>query len=79
MAKPGDVVKVKVLSVDIPRKRIALTMRLGDPEGAAEPAREPRPIQRSSARSTPRPIRLLPSGGALADALRRAAEKGAKR
>ncbi len=33
VAKPGDVVKVKVLSVDVPRKRIALTMRLADPEG----------------------------------------------
>ncbi len=33
VAKPGDVVKVKVLAVDIPRKRIALTMRLADPEG----------------------------------------------
>jgi len=29
-AKPGDVVKVKVLEVDVPRKRIALTMRLDD-------------------------------------------------
>jgi uncharacterized protein len=28
--KAGDVVKVKVLEVDIPRKRIALTMRLSD-------------------------------------------------
>ncbi len=28
VAKPGDVVKVKVLSVDIPRSRISLTMRL---------------------------------------------------
>ncbi|MBO0805094.1 MAG: RNA-binding transcriptional accessory protein, partial [Nocardiopsaceae bacterium] len=31
VAKPGDVVRVKVLSVDIPRKRISLTMRLDDP------------------------------------------------
>jgi uncharacterized protein len=30
VAKPGDIVKVKVLEVDIPRKRIALTMRLDD-------------------------------------------------
>ena len=30
MAKPGDIVKVKVLEVDAPRKRIALTMRLDD-------------------------------------------------
>ncbi|MQA03700.1 MAG: S1 RNA-binding domain-containing protein, partial [Streptosporangiales bacterium] len=30
VAKPGDVVKVKVLSVDVPRKRISLSMRLDD-------------------------------------------------
>jgi uncharacterized protein len=34
VAKSGDVVKVKVLSVDIPRHRISLTMRLQD-EGEA--------------------------------------------
>ncbi|MGH3169035.1 MAG: Tex family protein [Trebonia sp.] len=33
VAKPGDVVRVKVLSVDIPRKRISLTMRLDDHVG----------------------------------------------
>jgi protein Tex len=31
VAKPGDVVRVKVLSVDVARKRISLTMRLDDP------------------------------------------------
>lgn len=31
IVKVGDVVKVKVIEVDIPRKRIALTMRMGDP------------------------------------------------
>ncbi len=30
VVKAGDVVKVRVLEVDVPRKRIALTMRLGD-------------------------------------------------
>ncbi|MBA2893569.1 uncharacterized protein HNR30_004930 [Nonomuraea soli] len=30
VAKPGDIVRVKVLDVDIPRKRISLTMRLED-------------------------------------------------
>ncbi|MEE1942147.1 Tex family protein [Streptomyces sp. TRM 70361] len=30
VAKPGDIVKVKVLDVDVPRKRISLTMRLDD-------------------------------------------------
>jgi protein Tex len=35
VVKAGDVVKVKVLEVDLPRKRIALTMRLDDPIGEA--------------------------------------------
>ncbi|MEU2660535.1 Tex family protein, partial [Streptomyces sp. NPDC007325] len=35
VVKPGDVVKVKVLDVDIPRKRISLTLRLDD-EAVAE-------------------------------------------
>jgi len=47
VAKSGDVVRVKVLSVDIPRQRISLTMRLDDPAAggasAARPARGPRP------------------------------------
>ncbi|MEJ8661177.1 Tex family protein [Streptomyces sp. MS1.AVA.4] len=30
VVKPGDVVKVKVLDIDIPRKRISLTLRLDD-------------------------------------------------
>ncbi|MFD9222598.1 Tex family protein [Streptomyces sp. NPDC060064] len=30
VVKPGDVVKVKVIDIDIPRKRIALTLRLED-------------------------------------------------
>ncbi len=34
VAKSGDVVKVKVLSVDIPRNRISLTMRLQDENDA---------------------------------------------
>ena len=37
VAKPGDVVRVKVQSVDIPRHRISLTMRLDDP-GASRPS-----------------------------------------
>ncbi|MFG3344415.1 Tex family protein [Streptomyces sp. NPDC048018] len=38
VVKPGDVVKVKVLDVDIPRKRISLTLRLDDEAAAAESA-----------------------------------------
>ncbi|MBL7493311.1 RNA-binding transcriptional accessory protein [Frankia sp. AgB1.9] len=34
VAKPGDIVKVKVLDVDVPRKRISLTLRLDDDAAA---------------------------------------------
>jgi uncharacterized protein len=44
--KAGDVVKVKVMEVDLPRKRIALTMRLDDVPGEA---RSGRPGQRDDA------------------------------
>ncbi|MEU0848383.1 Tex family protein [Streptomyces flaveolus] len=83
VVKPGDIVKVKVLDVDIPRKRISLTLRLDDeaaPQG--EQKREPRqgarpPKQRQQqrqgsggkGRSSGAPA---PSNGAMADALRRA-------
>ncbi|MGW7065342.1 Tex family protein [Streptomyces sp. NPDC054855] len=39
VVKPGDIVKVKVMDVDIPRKRISLTLRLDD-EAAADPTGE---------------------------------------
>ncbi|WP_344077299.1 Tex family protein, partial [Luedemannella helvata] len=40
IVKPGDIVKVKVLEVDVPRNRIGLTLRLDDEPGrAAGPAR----------------------------------------
>ncbi|MET9647468.1 Tex family protein [Streptomyces syringium] len=47
VVKPGDIVRVKVMDVDIPRKRISLTLRLDDesPSGGAAggpAAREPR-------------------------------------
>ncbi|MFF5563536.1 Tex family protein [Streptomyces sp. NPDC012623] len=40
VVKPGDVVRVKVMDVDIPRKRISLTLRLDDEASAAKPERE---------------------------------------
>jgi protein Tex len=53
VAKPGDVVRVKVLSVDIPRQRISLTMRLDDPaEGSASAVRPARGSRPSSSRTT---------------------------
>ena len=46
VVKPGDIVKVKVLDVDKPRKRISLTMRLDDRHqdkpAAGAPADKPR-------------------------------------
>ncbi|HKN98295.1 MAG TPA: Tex family protein, partial [Pseudonocardiaceae bacterium] len=39
VVKPGDVVRVKVLDVDIPRKRISLTLRLEDEPDRAAPER----------------------------------------
>jgi uncharacterized protein len=37
VVKAGDVVKVRVVDVDIPRKRIALTMRASDERAGARP------------------------------------------
>ncbi|MEU1211537.1 Tex family protein [Streptomyces sp. NPDC005791] len=36
VVKPGDIVKVKVMDVDIPRKRVSLSLRLDDEVGAAQ-------------------------------------------
>ena len=57
VVKAGDVVKVKVLEVDIPRKRIALTMRLSDEvqknvkvgAGGTAVRQHGRPVQRDRA------------------------------
>jgi protein Tex len=67
VVKPGDVVRVKVLDVDVPRNRIGLTLRLDDAAG-------PKPPSAGSARKATKrqPARSKPTGGALADALRRA-------
>ncbi|ATW51708.1 Tex family protein [Streptomyces peucetius] len=50
VVKPGDVVKVKVLDVDIPRKRISLTLRLDDEASQTQAPRRERggrpPLQR---------------------------------
>ncbi|WP_313896078.1 Tex family protein, partial [Streptomyces sp. YIM 98790] len=36
VVKPGDIVRVKVLGVDVPRQRISLTLRLDDENGPGE-------------------------------------------
>ncbi|MEU3250581.1 Tex family protein [Streptomyces sp. NPDC006997] len=86
VVKPGDIVKVKVLDVDIPRKRISLTLRLDDeaaPQGqqsgggGGRQQRGGRPPQQRQGRAGGggggggRPA-PAPANSAMADALRRA-------
>ncbi|PRD17888.1 UNVERIFIED_CONTAM: yhgF [Trichonephila clavipes] len=50
VVKAGDIVKVKVLEVDIPRQRISLTMRMDDkPQPASERTAGERPRGRNNA------------------------------
>ncbi|MGW1885023.1 Tex family protein [Streptomyces sp. NPDC001970] len=85
VVKPGDVVKVKVLDIDIPRKRISLTLRLDDdaaPQASGGGARRERgqggrpPQQRQGGggRGAGAPSRQAPApaNSAMADALRKA-------
>jgi uncharacterized protein len=73
VAKPGDIVRVRVLEVDPKRRRIALSMRLDDPVGA-KPRPEGRPERPREAAPARRPERPAPpaADGALAEAMRRA-------
>jgi uncharacterized protein len=75
VVKPGDVVRVKVLDVDKPRKRISLTLRLDD-EAGAQPARSGSRSDGGSAsrrgHAAPPPAKVAAPGNAMADALRRA-------
>jgi uncharacterized protein len=76
VVKPGNIVRVKVLEVDLARKRISLTLRLDDEAGpradrAGPAAPRSAPQSRGPARSTA-PARREESGSALAEAMRRA-------
>ena len=51
VVKVGDVVKVKVLEVDIPRKRVALTMRMSDPVGESNSKNSFTPASKKQQRS----------------------------
>ncbi|WP_421110752.1 Tex family protein [Streptomyces sp. NEAU-S77] len=53
VVKPGDIVRVKVLDVDIPRKRISLTLRLDD-EAAAGGGGGGRSSEQGGRRSAPK-------------------------
>ncbi|WP_193074990.1 Tex family protein [Pseudomonas sp. FME51] len=51
VVKAGDIVKVKVLEVDIPRQRISLTMRMGDQPGEVAGGRNSAPAGERNNRS----------------------------
>ena len=68
VVKPGDVVRVKVLDVDIPRKRISLTLRLDDETSRPWAAA-------ADARGGPGPAGASPSGNQPSGTSREAARK----
>ena len=78
VVKPGDIVKVKVLEVEVDRKRIALTLRMDDPVGAKadRPQADRGPRFNDRQMTSRAPSKQDSGGGALAEAMRRAAERG---
>jgi protein Tex len=80
VVKPGDIVKVKVLEVEVSRKRIALSLRLDDEiRSRKEKASSRVSLPTTRDNSPTRNPQKQPGGGALAEALRRAGEKGGRR
>ena len=78
VVKAGQVVKVKVLEVDLPRKRIALTMRMGDQPPAAgqgNGTREPRDPRGGRHGAAAKPQREAAMAGSLASAFAKALKK----
>ncbi|HEX5458997.1 MAG TPA: Tex family protein [Steroidobacteraceae bacterium] len=76
LVKAGDVVKVKVLEVDLQRRRIALTMRLSDtsPRARSEADRS-RPPRRPSGKTDVHRKQEPQGNGIMADALQRALKR----
>ena len=70
VVKAGQVVKVKVLEVDLPRQRISLTMRMSDELPAPRRPEAPAPgrVHPGGSRSTPRQSAPAPTAGAMAAA-----------
>ncbi|MEO5626848.1 MAG: Tex family protein [Dokdonella sp.] len=81
--KAGDIVKVKVMEIDLPRKRIALSMRLDDVPGEARsgatrgerPAREERNERGGPRAAAPKKPATAAANSAFADAFSRALKR----
>ncbi|MBU0601322.1 MAG: RNA-binding transcriptional accessory protein [Gammaproteobacteria bacterium] len=77
VVKAGDIVKVKVVEVDLVRKRIALTMRLGDDVARKPAAKDARPAgrqpdaKRAQARRDDAPVANNALAAAFAKAVKR--------
>jgi uncharacterized protein len=71
IVKPGDIVRVKVLEIDVPRKRISLTMRLDDSieQRAPGPRRQDQARPAPRVKEAPRAARAGAGSGALGEAL----------
>ena len=81
VVKAGDVVRVLVTAVDVPRQRVSLSMRLDDPIDRTAPANGLRP---GVGRIDPKHMQSKPAqgadrGGAFADAFRKAASQPVRR
>jgi uncharacterized protein len=79
VVKAGDIVKVKVMEVDIPRKRIALSMRLNDEVNThTEPTAErptARQTQRNQHKRSNAQTPAKPAMGSMGDLLKAAMNK----
>lgn len=78
VVKAGDVVKIKVLEVDVARKRVALTMRLDDTADRSRPAGSPPSsahAPKNARRDLPRREPEPQGNGAMAEALARALKR----
>jgi uncharacterized protein len=73
--KAGDIVKVKVMEVDLARKRIGLSMRLDDVPGETRGGRAPREERGGGGRGAPKKSAPPPVNSALADAFSRALKR----
>lgn len=75
VVRSGEVVKVKVLEVDVARKRISLTLRLDDDANAdksSAPKKSSAPRKKQPQSKNPRGKQQSAPRGSMADALKNA-------